>query len=797
MRTWSEEVTRRRDLTAAEFLRLSSLVIERARAETTQRYKDARMEALQDLDEDICGGPHASWRPTPTRKRPTPPDTSSETHPTFFANINSTMPQLEDDTLFTSGQIIDTGCSFHLENISGLAGFTSRRPTDMRVATGLSTGSRCDFIGTHTQYVLGAAPTYAVIKLTRPNTLMHRDFRKPLFSPRQAWTEQQTTCAFADVCELQLASGDRIPFYDVHQSYILPRWFTKTAAMEARQRVLRDSSPTTVRDFALQAFYVVSLSSVPPPRPTACQLNLIKLNEVGGVQQQLTDKYSEKYFAQPKSTLVLHTGQEEDMPAAEHRDNQNFNADPRAEKVKLWHARTAHVGPKNLMYLPMVTTDADDLRGITREKIVEVAGTNCTVCPKARMTAKPHSKAEVRGYRLNDPPKKFGDCIGTDNAGPFQPSIVHQYLYLTVFIDFKTNIGDVFFQKHKGYVDSIPVRKQFIATWSRYGKIHHFHSDAAQELMGAEMLRFLTEQKITASWSVPGESNMNNRAEGYIGRLTSMVRAILVHSGVPSTHWPALYLMLRTIRWHLPILDTKTGQHTSPWIELTGELPTARRLVVPCCVAYGLIPRKDRIGKLGDVAMSGIFMGYPRQQQGGAVLIWKPNEPSKYYTVYSVRFDESKTYRDAWRLGKEVSTAYGRDHHTEPFIYEEEPSSESSAGAPMTDYGGFSLPTINVPPAPQEAPPSPSSNIRRSAEDHTTPPNSRGTDHEKRGRVDLCRTPGCRLKKFHLGNCSIAEPTTGDNDPEKTISQRHTRQRSTTDRGRRICLYHRTRHAAG
>ena len=98
------------------------------------------------------------------------------------------------------------------------------------------------------------------------------------------------------------------------------------------------------------------------------------------------------------------------------------------------------------------------------------------------------------------------------------------------------------------------------------------------------------------------------------------------------------------------MLDAKTGQHISPWIELTGELPTARRLVVPCCVAYGLIPRTDRIGKLVDVAISGILMGYPRQQQGGAVLVCKPNEPNTYYTVHSVRFDESKTCRDAWQL---------------------------------------------------------------------------------------------------------------------------------------------------
>jgi len=224
------------------------------------------------------------------------------------------------------------------------------------------------------------------------------------------------------------------------------------------------------------------------------------------------------------------------------------------------------------------------------------------------------------------------------------------------------------------------------------------------------------------------------------------------------------------------MLDTKTGQHTSPWIELTGELPTARRLVVPCCVAHGLIPRKDRIGKLGEVAISGVFMGYPRQQQGGAVLIWKPNEPNKYYTVYSVRFDESKTYRDAWHLGKEVSTAYGRDHHTEPFIYEEEPRSGSNAEVPMADYRGYNLPAITMPPAPQSTPHLSSSDAQP-AEDEQTPLSSQGNNRERRSHVDLCATPGCKLKKFHLGNCSVAEPTARDGDPDKTISQRLTRGR--------------------
>ena len=40
-----------------------------------------------------------------------------------------------------TGQVIDTGCSFHLENAAGEAGFIDRRPTAMRVQTGLTSAS--------------------------------------------------------------------------------------------------------------------------------------------------------------------------------------------------------------------------------------------------------------------------------------------------------------------------------------------------------------------------------------------------------------------------------------------------------------------------------------------------------------------------------------------------------------------------------------------------------------------------------------------------------------------------------
>ena len=68
------------------------------------------------------------------------------------------------------------------------------------------------------------------------------------------------------------------------------------------------------------------------------------------------------------------------------------------------------------------------------------------------------------------------------------------------------------------------------------------------------------------------------------------------------------------------------------------------------CVVHALIPKEDRRGKLDEIAISGIFMGFPRYQQGGAVYIWRPNESTKYFVAYSAQYNEQRTYKDAFRL---------------------------------------------------------------------------------------------------------------------------------------------------
>ncbi|KAL3908946.1 MAG: hypothetical protein SGPRY_009601 [Prymnesium sp.] len=180
-------------------------------------------------------------------------------------------------------------------------------------------------------------------------------------------------------------------------------------------------------------------------------------------------------------------------------------------------------------------------------------GHSSSFVTKARMKATPHKRKKQgqEGHTAIEI-RHFGDCVGTDNAGPYKPS---------------------------------------------YNSAFNTRAD------GREGIRSWNEERgITTSWNVAGESDMNNRTEGFIGRLIDTARALLIHAGLPEDHCPVAYPHACHILNRMPV-------------------------------------------------------------PGGGVMIWVPDDTTeRYHVVYSVKYDESKVYRDAWRNGREISsTTYRGD----------------------------------------------------------------------------------------------------------------------------------------
>jgi hypothetical protein len=650
------------------------------------------------------------------------------------------------------GQLIDTGAAGHLEGSSGAPGFSNKRESSKLISTGLTVDTPVDYVGTHTQYVLGRPPERLVTKMIRHDVMMLSTFRKPLFSCATAFQHDKIESYFNHDPHLKLPNGTEIPFEKVGHAYILPRWFSHEAASEARRRLLASEMVN------------VNYSEV----LTYTGQDVPFIAEVGGDVLPIAETLIKQmgnigYFS---STSIC---------ACMSEVSSNFKT---ASKILKWHARTGHASPRVLLHLPAHMRNASELEGITRDQVLMVAGFDrCTVCPKARMHAKSHPRKDLRieGHTTLTY-EKFGDCIGVDNAVSFTRSFAYGYKHLTAFIDFATNFGAVYFQKTKGYVDSIPIRKRFIADHQKYGTIKHFHSDGAHELQGEAMLSWLTDLGITYSWTVPGESDMNNRTEGFIGRLSDKARALLIHSGIPEQHWVLAYLYACYLLNILPSYVKKLESVSSPYTRVTGDIPDASPIKVWGCVAHGYISREERRhNKLSETSRSGIFMGYPREQPGGAVYIWIPNQSKEaYVTVYSVVFDESRTYKDAWRRGREVSTAYGPEYEDEdvpteatktpttPSPLEPVTSTRFSLGTPPMpiELGGDETPST---PAPSRGQASEGSN------ELATPPTDQGSRSFpqflkkaifKSKHFQACNSTNpyggepCNLKLGHIGQCS-------------------------------------------
>ena len=99
-----------------------------------------------------------------------------------------------------------------LENSDGAAGFKGdRRTSSVRISTGTTVNSPCEFDGTHDMYLLAEPPDFEIILLKRRNVSMMSDFRKALFSPSVAFTELGIKSEFNDRPRLVLPDGALTP----------------------------------------------------------------------------------------------------------------------------------------------------------------------------------------------------------------------------------------------------------------------------------------------------------------------------------------------------------------------------------------------------------------------------------------------------------------------------------------------------------------------------------------------------------------------------------------------------------
>ena len=360
--------------------------------------------------------------------------------------------------------------------------------------------------------------------------------------------------------------------------------------------------------------------------------------------------------------------------------------------AQLWHHRLGHPPFSVLRLLPSKTIGASFDLSMADAKNLQ---DSCCVCPHANMKAAPH--------RRNKHPDKlvsaFGDRVHLDLSGPLVPSNPHGYQYASIFVDeYSLHLGAYCIVRKS---DQSTIHKSYCADMASYGgmSISEFHSDNGGEYTDAEYLNDIREQGARKTTIVARSPNQNPLAEGAFWKLFSIVRACLIGAKLPKNLWAFAYMFAAYVLNRLPRIS-RSGVATSTYEILNSRQPNINHIRVFGCVAHALVDKVDRHSKLDAIAVTGIHLGPARYKRGWH--IWIPNE-NRFIVARTVRFDEKVLY------GNAASTMF------KSMSISQDDDSSDDDGDPI-------------------------------------PPAQRGLLRPR----DVCRTPGCNRRLWHLGPCGAA-----------------------------------------
>ena len=320
-------------------------------------------------------------------------------------------------------------------------------------------------------------------------------------------------------------------------------------------------------------------------------------------------------------------------------------------------------------------------------------------------------EARAQGERRS---QAYGECVHMDLAGPLPASNPHGHRYGSIFVDDYTLYYGAYPIKSKN--DHEVIHKRYCADMASHGgmSIQEFHSDNGGEFIGERYSSDILENGAKKTTTVPYTPNQNPLAEGAFWKIFSTVRSVLIHAGLPKNLWAHAYVFAAYVLNRIPrILRDK--RVCSSYELLNKRKPSLHHIKVFGCLTHVLIEKPFRDTKLGDVAYSGIHLGVSRYQRGW--IVWQPGS-NKFTVARNVRFEEAVLYRTTGSLPPSVSLNPRNEALEE----------EDEEVAPIH---------------PGEA-----AETRKSKE----------TPHHP-ALKNQCRTPGCTLRLWHLGNHETASGT--------------------------------------
>jgi transposase InsO family protein len=374
----------------------------------------------------------------------------------------------------------------------------------------------------------------------------------------------------------------------------------------------------------------------------------------------------------------------------------------------LYHRRLAHLSPQAL---DRMIRDGM-VEGLPAQ--LQPTGAFPEVCEEC--IAGKGVKSPFRASRR--PPTKPLEVVHLDTAGKLARPGVHGEHYFVTIYDGFTGWRQVILVRTK---DEIPgkLRAALMQLMNLTGRrILKLQTDRGTEFLNATMKEWADSLGIKMRSSCPGTPQQNGAAERCVRTIKDRARSMLMGKRGPHSLWTEAVAYAAWVSNYLPV----AGKSLTPYEALWGIKPDISDLRIWGCLAYVLVPRKDR-DTLEPIFVPGMFVGMDPDVKG-----WRVRVGNKTVRSRDVRFLEHKpgvTTTPTLITQVELDQIFAEDF---PVLADE----STSAVAPVPP----SSPIVQLPQATSEEADddeevlgSPSAPLRKPIRVAVTPCKGKGSDY--------------------------------------------------------------------
>ena len=311
----------------------------------------------------------------------------------------------------------------------------------------------------------------------------------------------------------------------------------------------------------------------------------------------------------------------------------------RAEILSRGHARMGH---RNLLqinkYIKNKQIKCDTFpKDVTEQEIKALP--LCDSCQRSKFT-----KRRMRGRVERATPAK-GAAMVTDMKGPIRMTGMKNQSYYQGFQDVHSKYLSARCFAHKS--DAVKNLTEVIEEPLYRGKLEHYHSDGAPELMSKEIVGLLKPRGTKMTFSAPYKSTDNGMIERSHRTIFEMAHAMLLFACLSVSFWceavfHAVYLFNRlptnTAEGYMPPITAAFGTE----VDLTYEH-------IFGCTCYALIPPQTREKGFVDKANKCLYLGHRENGSPGYTLYHIA--ANKIIFSSDVAFDETDLF-DGSREGQ-------------------------------------------------------------------------------------------------------------------------------------------------